>query len=314
MEAQLRRLALLVAAVSFFGFGAAAGWSFYQAHSMQDTVSTLIAIAKDRSLECLKDQTSLSCEYVHDARERGGLAIIAEDQHRSNANMLAIAALGFPAASLFLFFGGRWVITGQRPRLPLRNSSPACQRSRKQGSMLCSQCGAESQLEACFCHKCGANFSGNPRQTITAVVSKDSEPAIWNPKAAVNWSLIFTPAFGAYLQMLNWQTLGEPEKAGSSRNWFYVSLAILGVYIVMPILTFRSEVATGGVQLLGFVFLVVWYYSSGLDQCEYVEQHFGRIYPRRPWMKVLLIGAVASTGYLIVSAPLLIAVAKYLTY
>lgn len=33
--------------------------------------------------------------------------------------------------------------------------------------------------------------------------------ALWNPNAAANWSLLFTPLFGAYLHMLNWRSLGE---------------------------------------------------------------------------------------------------------
>ena len=42
---------------------------------------------------------------------------------------------------------------------------------------------------------------------------------IWNPNAAANWSLIFTPAFGAYIQMLNWQRLGqEPRLSGTNRS------------------------------------------------------------------------------------------------
>jgi len=41
------------------------------------------------------------------------------------------------------------------------------------------------------------------------------------------WSLLFTPAFGAFLQMRNWEALGEPSKAVTSRIWVAVTLVVL---------------------------------------------------------------------------------------
>jgi hypothetical protein len=43
------------------------------------------------------------------------------------------------------------------------------------------------------------------------------ESPIWNPIATVNWSLLFTPVFGAYLQMLNWKSLGQEDSARESK-------------------------------------------------------------------------------------------------
>lgn len=31
---------------------------------------------------------------------------------------------------------------------------------------------------------------------------------LWNPNAAVNWSVLFTPIFGAWIQAKNWKALG----------------------------------------------------------------------------------------------------------
>ena len=42
--------------------------------------------------------------------------------------------------------------------------------------------------------------------------------ALWNRSAAARWSLVFTPAFGAFVLMRNWHALGEPERAASARK------------------------------------------------------------------------------------------------
>jgi hypothetical protein len=56
--------------------------------------------------------------------------------------------------------------------------------------------------------------------------------AIWNPAAAARWSLLFTPAFGAFIHMRNWQTLEQPERAASARRWFLASLALLAPQVL----------------------------------------------------------------------------------
>jgi len=74
----------------------------------------------------------------------------------------------------------------------------------------CSECGTENSSEAKFCQKCGKPLGQSGRSTP---LEANEAGAIWNPNAAANWSILFTPAFGSYLQMLNWRTLSEPAKA-----------------------------------------------------------------------------------------------------
>ena len=38
---------------------------------------------------------------------------------------------------------------------------------------------------------------------------------------------MLTPAFGAFLHMKNWQALGEPVKAATSKTWFIAILCLL---------------------------------------------------------------------------------------
>jgi hypothetical protein len=167
---------------------------------------------------------------------------------------------------------------------------------RKEKNMFCSQCGAESQPAARFCHQCGVAISSAPAEGPESVLSKDADFAIWNPNAAANWSLIFTPAFGAYLQMLNWRTLGETKKSFSSENWFYASLVMLVIYVVMGSSMDDSKAASTAATWLGFLFLCIWYFASGRAQCRFVKEKFGKDYSKKPWGKPLLIAVAAVIG------------------
>ena len=42
-----------------------------------------------------------------------------------------------------------------------------------------------------------------PTARVDDVATGDAAPALWNPNAAANWSLLFSPAFGAWLHMKN---------------------------------------------------------------------------------------------------------------
>jgi len=167
--------------------------------------------------------------------------------------------------------------------------------------MFCQKCGESLQSDAKFCVKCGA-----PTIKPAIELSKsDSTPnvttreanAIWNPNAASNWSIIFTPAFGSYLHALNWRTLGKEERAKSAMGWFYFSLAMLVVYILMGVLMADDETADVAARGLGFLYLIIWYFSAGKAQAKYVKNELGSDYPRRSWGKPLLIGIAAIACY-----------------
>jgi len=121
--------------------------------------------------------------------------------------------------------------------------------------------------------------------------------SIWNPNATANWSLIFTPAFGAYLQMLNWRSLGEPGRAATAKGWFIAGLALLLVYVLMGVLLPNEQVADAGARGLGFVFLIVWYFAAGRRQSNFVKERWGKDYPRKGWGRPLFYGVAALAGY-----------------
>lgn len=134
------------------------------------------------------------------------------------------------------------------------------------------------------------------RATLSALGS----PPLWNPNAAANWCILFTPAFGAYLHMLNWRALGESDKAAASQRWFYASVGMLALYLLIALMA-SDKVADGVPRLLGLIFLLSWYFASAREQARYVKQKFGADYTRQPWSKALGLAVLALVGYLLLA-------------
>ena len=114
-------------------------------------------------------------------------------------------------------------------------------------------------------------------------------PPLWNPNAAANWSLVFSPAFGAWLQMENWKSVGETQRAASSKAWLIGCACILLGLILVGGLMPRSALAAL-TNPLAFVMLITWYFASARSQANWVKERFGADYPRRGWTKPLLWG------------------------
>ena len=158
--------------------------------------------------------------------------------------------------------------------------------------MFCTQCGFDNRKDARFCQKCGNTLEQPIQQQgdSAPALSASSDITIWNPNAASNWSLIFTPAFGSYIHMLNWRTLDKPQKAASARIWFYFSLAMFVMYFLIGLFIADAKIVDGAVRGFSFLYLIVWYFSAGRSQTKYVKAKFGSSYQRRGWGKPLLIG------------------------
>jgi len=136
-----------------------------------------------------------------------------------------------------------------------------------------------------------------PKSQVSDVVSEDDAPPLWNPNAAANWSLLFSPVFGALVQMKNWQALGEDQRAASSKMW---AIGIAIATVVFVVLSIFSAESRGGPDMgrsIGMVLLIAWYFASGRAQSKYVKERFGKDYPRRSWGKPLLIGFGGYIGF-----------------
>jgi hypothetical protein len=139
---------------------------------------------------------------------------------------------------------------------------------------------------------------------IECPVPFPSEPAgpIWNPSAAARWSLLFTPAFGAFIHMQNWQALGHARQAASARKWFYASLLLLLVQVFSRALNARLGTEPLLMHPLTVLFLAVWYFGAARQQAVLVKTRYGGRYPRRSWDKALLGAVIAGAVYAAASA------------
>jgi hypothetical protein len=143
------------------------------------------------------------------------------------------------------------------------------------------------------------NLYAPPKSKLADIGHDGVSPAIWNPNSAANWSLLFSPAFGAYLHMKNWDALGEPVKASVAKVWVLVTLLALAGIILAAAFLPNPRSLDGVSRTVGLVLLLSWYFSSGRSQVEYVKARYGKDYPRRNWAKPLLLGCLALIGFFI---------------
>jgi len=167
--------------------------------------------------------------------------------------------------------------------------------------MFCSKCGSALAAGAGFCSKCGKPMASTADSTEDFADTEAAvDTALWNPNAAANWSLLFSPAFGAFLQMRNWRALGEPQKAAASQAWFYAGLGYLTLAMLSGVST-DSKAIDGTIRALGIGLLIAWYFSSGRVQAKYVKAKFGSDYLHKPWGKVLLLAFGVMFGYFVLA-------------
>jgi len=136
----------------------------------------------------------------------------------------------------------------------------------------------------------------------------ESVPRLWNPNAAACWSLIFSPAFGAFLHARNAESLGRTDEAKANRVWFYASVVYLGIVLVSSFIPAIPDAAFRGAAI---GILLGWYFSLGKKQTQYVKDTFQDGYQRKPWTKPLLIASGALVGFFIVLFILAIAAAFF---
>jgi cytochrome bd-type quinol oxidase subunit 2 len=122
-----------------------------------------------------------------------------------------------------------------------------------------------------------------------------ADPALWNPAAAAGWSIVFTPAFGAYLVMRNWETLGNRQQAAIARVWFCFSLGLLGVELLASAINERVNSESNFMRWVAIAYLPVWWLGAALPQAWLVRSRFGALYPRKGWDTALLAAVIAGT-------------------
>ena len=140
-----------------------------------------------------------------------------------------------------------------------------------------------------------------PQAEVSDVTARvEQAPPLWNPNAAASWSLLFSPILGAYLHMRNWQALGQPEKAATSKNWIIGVLAFFIVLMGLSLAAPQSKALDLLGRVGGFALLLGWYYSIGKSQQAYVLARFGKGYPRRGWLLPLAAAVGALIAFIVV--------------
>jgi hypothetical protein len=145
------------------------------------------------------------------------------------------------------------------------------------------------------------NFYAPPKARLADVAQHEDAPALWNPGAAASWSVLLSPAFGAFLHMKNWEALGEPDKAAGAKKWVVIYLVtILGLAAVSALLP-HNRAIPAILRLTGFVLLLGWYFVSGKPQLEFVKSRYGKQYPRKGWGQPILIaiGMLLGAGFVV---------------
>ena len=145
----------------------------------------------------------------------------------------------------------------------------------------------------------------------TQETNAEEKPPIWDPNLATALSLAFTPIFGAYLHMLNWRALGEPQRAATSHKWFNAAIALGILYTMLPVAVPDSKNAGVKMGLVGWIFLISWYLASARSQAKFVKEKYGTNYTKRPLGRALGIALLVTLGYLVVSAVLVVIAASF---
>ncbi|HEX3059027.1 MAG TPA: hypothetical protein VHP62_06660 [Usitatibacter sp.] len=131
-----------------------------------------------------------------------------------------------------------------------------------------------------------------------AVVAEEA-PVLWNPDAAGAWSLLFTPVFGSVLVRKNWKAIGDEDKARQGTIW-------LGVSIVMLLATLFTGI-------LGFLYIIVWYFAWQRPQAQFIRERWGKNYPRKGWSVALLAALGIYIAVVVVLTMVIMALAPPLT-
>ena len=137
----------------------------------------------------------------------------------------------------------------------------------------------------------------------TAALGREAShaQALWNPVVAACWSVVFTPAFGAWLVMRNWEALGERRQARAARKWFVFSIGLLVVRVLSGALNARLNSQSNLLLWISWGWLLLWWVVAAAPQVRLVRARFGADFPRHGWDYALLLAVAGGVAYLIAS-------------
>jgi hypothetical protein len=116
---------------------------------------------------------------------------------------------------------------------------------------------------------------------------------LWDPSAAVRWSLLFTPLFGSLILAADWSELGEIERMKGNFLW----AALSGICLALIIL-FRRNVNPAAALAALLIVFVAWYFISGAPQAAHMQKMTGGEYNKKRWLVPVLAAAVCAAVYI----------------
>jgi hypothetical protein len=124
----------------------------------------------------------------------------------------------------------------------------------------------------------------------------DGPPRLWNPTAALAWSLLFTPVFGAWLQAANWRALGQSAAARRSTRWAAGCAAALFVAATASMWLARRDPFGPVTLAVDLVLLLAWALGDATRQARALPPPEAGGWRRREWTTPLFLGLAGGMG------------------
>ncbi len=127
---------------------------------------------------------------------------------------------------------------------------------------------------------------------IAAPFAAGDAPALWNPEAAAAWSLLFSPVFGTWVHLKNWQALGDAGRVRLAWAWLAAAIVVFFTTLgfrLWPLFASSYDADTLQYsQWLPYVFLLAWFFGSAQAQVRTMRARFGEHYARKRWKAPML--------------------------
>lgn len=183
--------------------------------------------------------------------------------------------------------------------------------------MYCTNCGIKVDDSHRFCAGCGSkvvdlgHVTKNGTESATIPVTPmvpgsqtpadpacskveqsccQNEPGLWNPNAAANWSLVFTPIFGATILALNSKLLGDRRSYVHHCYWLVansIAYAMAMAFSIQASLVDRESFVPLAIYLGS---LLLWYFAACRPEVSRVKDYYRSGTTRRGWLIPIIVG------------------------
>lgn len=114
------------------------------------------------------------------------------------------------------------------------------------------------------------------------MVEEKSSIKLWNPGALANWSILFSPIFGAWLMSLNWKEMGDEGKAKTTMFWAYAGIILIVITILLNSFVLEEGKNSNGLFLIYFL---AWRFTNARSQLKHIKETFPDGYTKKGLIK-----------------------------